>query len=160
MATEADVVLFDCFPGTTPGGALTGRLPERLSGPIVGYSWHTQPAHIDWALNHGFAGYLSKALSGSELVRALEAVREGETVIRVDAARLAPTSTALRGLTPREREVLTHVCAGMRNAEIAEQLNISPNSLKSYIRSAYRRIDVTTRSQAVLWGISHGLETR
>jgi DNA-binding CsgD family transcriptional regulator len=36
-------------------------------------------------------------------------------------------------------------------------MHISPNSLKSYIRAAYRKIGVTTRSQAVLWGIRHGL---
>jgi DNA-binding NarL/FixJ family response regulator len=44
----------------------------------------------------------------------------------------------------------------LSNAEIAQQMHISLNSLKSYIRSAYRRVDVTTRSQAVLWGIDHG----
>jgi NarL family two-component system response regulator LiaR len=56
--------------------------------------------------------------------------------------------------------VLALVCSGLSNAEIAERLHLSPNSVKSYIRSAYRRIEATTRSQAVVWGIEHGFGVR
>ncbi len=59
-------------------------------------------------------------------------------------------------LTPRERDVISLVTSGVSNREIAAALCVSVNSVKSYIRSAYRRIDVTSRSQAVLWGVEHG----
>jgi NarL family two-component system response regulator LiaR len=161
-----DVVLFDCLPEHEPAEPLTGRLPEPMAGVIVAYSWHTQPGLVRWAMERGFAGYLSKALPGDELVEALEAVRAGETVVRLEPRsrdRCPPTFRVARGeqrgLTPREAEALMLVCSGLSNVEIAHRMNISLNSLKTYIRSAYRRIDVTTRSQAVVWGIDHGFGT-
>ena len=63
------------------------------------------------------------------------------------------------GLTAREAEVLSLITSGLSNADIAVRMSLSPNSIKSYVRSGYRKIDVTTRSQAVLWGISHGMGT-
>ena len=49
------------------------------------------------------------------------------------------------------------IASGLANREIAEQTNLSINSVKSYIRGAYAKIEVTSRSQAVLWAIQHGL---
>ena len=49
------------------------------------------------------------------------------------------------------------ITMGLSNQEIAERTMLSLNSIKSYIRSAYRKIDVDSRSKAVLWGIAHGL---
>ena len=60
-------------------------------------------------------------------------------------------------LTARERETLAHIATGKSNDEIARQMEISLNSVKSYIRSAYRKLGVTRRSQAVIWGFQHGL---
>jgi DNA-binding CsgD family transcriptional regulator len=56
-------------------------------------------------------------------------------------------------LSRREREVVSLISQGLTNQEIAEKLYLSVNSVKTYIRTAYRRIDVTRRSQAVIWGI-------
>ena len=60
-------------------------------------------------------------------------------------------------LTQRETEVLSMIAAGKANRDIAEETNLSINSVKSYIRGAYSKIEVTSRSQAVLWAIQHGL---
>jgi DNA-binding CsgD family transcriptional regulator len=56
-------------------------------------------------------------------------------------------------LSKREREIVTLISQGLSNQEIAEKLFLSINSVKTYIRTAYRRLDVTTRSQAVIWGV-------
>ena len=61
------------------------------------------------------------------------------------------------GLTAREAEVLSLITMGLSNQEIAERTLLSLNSIKSYIRSAYRKIDVDSRSKAVLWGVEHGM---
>jgi DNA-binding CsgD family transcriptional regulator len=63
-------------------------------------------------------------------------------------------------LTPREEDVLALVVAGRSNADIAELLFLSPNTVKSFIRTAYAKIGATTRSQAVAWGIQHGYPAR
>ena len=60
-------------------------------------------------------------------------------------------------LTQRETEVLSMIASGKANRDIAEETNLSINSVKSYIRGAYSKIEVTSRSQAVLWAIQHGL---
>ena len=60
------------------------------------------------------------------------------------------------GLSSRESSVLELVTRGLSNQEIAATLGLSINSVKSFIRSAYRRMDVTSRSQAVKWGFQHG----
>ena len=61
------------------------------------------------------------------------------------------------GLTPRESEIIALVTAGLSNNAIAERTCLSINSVKSYIRSAYRTMGVDSRSQAVLWGIDNGM---
>jgi DNA-binding CsgD family transcriptional regulator len=60
------------------------------------------------------------------------------------------------GLSRREADIVALVVAGLGNQEIAKELYLSVNSVKTYIRSAYRKADVGTRAQAVAWGIQHG----
>lgn len=59
-------------------------------------------------------------------------------------------------LTPREGQILALISRGYSNQEIANELYLSINSIKSHIRSAYRRIGVERRTQAVVWAITHG----
>ena len=66
-------------------------------------------------------------------------------------------STVSHPLSARETDVLVRISSGMTNQEIAEDLFLSPNSVKTYIRTAYRKIGVTTRTHAVIWAIGRGL---
>lgn len=59
-------------------------------------------------------------------------------------------------LSPREAEILSLIGQGRTNDEITGELYLSLNTVKSHIRSAYRKIDVTTRAQAVIWCFTHG----
>ncbi len=59
-------------------------------------------------------------------------------------------------LSERESQVLTLICCGCANNEIAERLHLSINTVKTYVRTAYRKIGAVTRPQAVLWGLAHG----
>ena len=61
------------------------------------------------------------------------------------------------GLSPRQAEVLALVTQGLTNEEISKRAYLSINTVKSYLRQAYRVIDVSSRSQAILWGLDHGL---
>lgn len=63
-------------------------------------------------------------------------------------------------MTSREAEVLALIAQGLSNDEIAKRAYVSINSVKSYIRTAYRKIGVQRRSQAVLWALEHGFERR
>ncbi|MGI9157563.1 MAG: response regulator transcription factor, partial [Marmoricola sp.] len=98
-----------------------------------------------------------------ELVAALQKIHAGETVVsRVegsetpDAYRPGEWPGREQGLSEREAEVIALIAQGLSNQEIADQAYLSINTVKSYIRSSYRKMGVTTRSRAVLWGIDHG----
>ncbi len=65
------------------------------------------------------------------------------------------TSTDATMLTIREREVLTRISAGLSNKEIASNLNISENTVKTYVYKIYKKINVPNRFQAILWGLKN-----
>jgi two-component system, NarL family, response regulator LiaR len=160
-----DVALYDPFSGDTDEPAILCRL---LRAPhidrVVVFTWNFQPWMAKDAIDRGAAGYLSKSLTGPQLVKALLEVGQGRVVV-APASEAHPREGASwpgrdDGLSAREAQVLTLITMGLGNAEIADRMDLSINSIKSYIRSCYRKIDAESRSQAVLWGVAHGLRTR
>ncbi|MFD1721735.1 LuxR C-terminal-related transcriptional regulator [Amnibacterium endophyticum] len=157
-----DVVLYDSFAQPESDHQQVEDLArDPRSGCVVVYTWNLQPELVEQALRAGVRGYLSKALSAEELVSAIERIHAGEVV--VSPAPQGELSTdgldwpgRDHGLTEREAEVLALITQGRSNAEIARLTWLSPNTVKSYIRSAYRRIGAVNRTQAVLWGVEHG----
>ncbi|RYB92108.1 response regulator transcription factor [Nocardioides oleivorans] len=105
----------------------------------------------------GYAGYVSTALPRGDLLEALLAIHGGRRVIAPDDVRAEDWPGQGFGLTERESDVLTLIAAGLSNHEIAARCHLSINSVKSYIRGAYRVIDVDSRTRAVLWAMTHGL---
>lgn len=163
VITDVDIVLYDTF-GQVSGEGLDLKDFVRDSGAkVVIYSWNLQPELIDEAVQAGASGYLSKVLTGPEVVSALERVMGGETVIiagdhetSVDGAGDWPGRSA--GLSSREAEVLALITQGLSNREIADRAYLSANTVKTYIRSAYRKIGVTSRAQAAVWGVENGFK--
>ena len=156
-----DIALYDTFAQPQGDG---DRVKELLSNPrvrrLVVYSWNLQELLTTATMQRGVAGYLSKSLTAAELTSALHAVARGETVISPDPGRSGVVGGDWpgreEGLTAREAEVLALITQGMSNADIALRTSLSINSIKSYIRSCYRKIGAVSRSQAVLWGATHG----
>jgi len=127
----------------------------------VVYTWNFHPELVQNALDLGVHGYLSKALPARDLVQALEDVHAGETVVSDPPTRTrAPNGSDWpgrhEGLSDREAEVLALITQGKDNAEIARRTYLSPNTVKSYVRNLYRKIEVDSRTQAVVWGVRHG----
>jgi DNA-binding NarL/FixJ family response regulator len=164
VMSNVDVILYDTF-GQAQGDAVDlDSLVQGSEAKVVIFSWNLQPDLVRRAIEHGACGYLSKGLTAKEVVEAIEAVYAGEIVTPQESA-LAAGRTAVgewpgrdAGLTAREAEVLALITQGLSNQEIAEQTYLSINSVKTYIRTAYRKIGVTRRSQAVGWGMRHGFE--
>lgn len=134
-------------------------MPQRFPTRMVAFGWDCSPEAVSTEMSRGAAGFLSKWLPARRLVRNLLMISEGRVVVdawtgQADASR--PTVEKWP-LTHRETEVLSMIASGLANREIAEETNLSINSVKSYIRGAYAKIEVTSRSQAVLWAIQHGL---
>jgi NarL family two-component system response regulator LiaR len=154
----ADVALFDTF---AHGRGIAQVIERCAARRLVAYSWNLQRPLIESVLDHGASGYLSKQLTASQLVEAVERVHAGETVVTQEPGTGTDVQGAWpgqeHGLSEREAEILALITRGLSNREISEHVFISINTVKSYIRSAYRRIGVDTRSRAVLWGVDHGL---
>jgi NarL family two-component system response regulator LiaR len=163
VLNDVDIVLYDTF-GQVQGQGIDLEDFVRDSGAkVVIYSWNLRPEMIQQALAGGARGYLSKVLTGPEVVAALERVMQGEIVVlpgdhetSVDAAGDWPGRDV--GLSPREAEILALITQGLTNHEIAARAFLSINSVKTYIRSAYRKIEVERRSQAVLWCVANGFQ--
>ena len=136
-----------------------GRVRRTSPGVVVvAYSWSTRPDIVDEARRDGAVAFLSKELDEVEVATAIRAVRAGHRGrFLVQPFVATPTREARpAGLTERECDVIELVTQGHSNDEIARRLFLSVNSVKSYIRTAYRKIGATRRSQAVLWGVEHG----
>ena len=163
VLTDVDIVLFDTF-GQVQGVGIDLQDFVRDSGAkVVVYSWNLEPRMIRQAIAGGASGYLSKVLTGAEVVAALERVMAGEVVVitgenetSVGGAGDWPGRST--GLSPREAEVLALITQGLSNQEIAERIFLSTNTVKTYIRSAYRKIGVERRPQAIVWGMANGFE--
>ncbi|PPF15841.1 helix-turn-helix transcriptional regulator [Rathayibacter sp. AY1A4] len=162
LSDRIDVVLYDSFAQPESDHHEIAELVrnERAEHVVV-YTWNFASTLIADALEQGVHGYLSKTLPARELVAALERVAAGEVVVS-DPPRRAGSAPGLdwpgrhEGITDRESEILALITQGKSNADVAALTYLSPNTVKSYIRSVYGKIGATSRTQAVLWGVDHG----
>jgi len=157
-----DVVMYDSFAQPeSDQDEIDALVSNPRAGRIVVYTLNFHPSLIASAIDRGVDGYLSKAIPALQLVESIEAIHSGEKVIN-DATRRAKSAHALdwpgktHGITDRESEILALITQGKSNADVAKLTYLSPNTVKSYIRSVYRKIGVASRTQAVLWGVAHG----
>lgn len=162
VGEPVDIVLYDTFASTQGDRAEVHDLAANPRvGRVVVYSWVLDEALVRAAIANGAGGYVSKSVPAGQLVAALQQISAGGQRIWVDP-QSRPAITAgdwpgrEEGLTSRESEVLALITQGLSNAEIADRTHLSINSVKTYIRSAYRRIGVRSRTEAVLWGVEHG----
>ena len=164
VADPADLVLYDSFAQPeSDRNEVADIVASRRSRKVVVYTWNLHPDLVRQARRQGASGYLSKALPARDLVGALESVHGGEVVISEPERRAKVINGSdwpgrSEGLTDRESEVLALITQGMSNAEITDLTHLSGNTVKSYIRSTYRKIGVASRTQAVLWGVEHGFQ--
>ncbi len=159
---HVDIALYDSFAQPeSDQHEIKILLDNPHAARVVFYTWNFHPELVQSALDLGVHGYLSKALPARELVEALEAVHAGETVVSDPPTRTrGPNGSDWpgrhEGLSDREAEVLALITQGKDNADIARLTYLSPNTVKSYVRNLYRKIQVDSRTQAVVWGVRHG----
>lgn len=163
VGRQVDVALYDTFAATQGDRE---EVRQLIANPHVGrvavYTWNFDPRFAKAATAHGASGYLSKGLPARSLVRAIQRIHAGEVVVSPTPKQTGGATSGgdwpgrEEGLTEREAEVLALITQGLDNAQIADRTGLSPNTIKGYIRSCYRRIDVTNRSNAILWGVRHG----
>ena len=168
-----DVVLMDIRMPRTDGLTATRAItadPALTAVRIVILTTFEHDEYIFEALRGGASGFLVKDAEPSELVRAVRTAAAGDsllspsvtrTLIAEYASRAKPASLApsLDVLTEREREVVTHVAAGLSNDEIAARLVISPTTAKTHVSRAMTKLAARDRAQLVVYAYETGLVT-
>jgi two-component system, NarL family, nitrate/nitrite response regulator NarL len=114
------------------------------------------------AMNAGADGYLMKDVSPEALLQSLELVMMGEKVFPTNLAAMlldmnviAPQHS-VRGLSPREQEILQALVTGSSNKLIAIKLGITEATVKVHLKTLLRKIDVNNRTQAAIWAMNNG----
>jgi DNA-binding NarL/FixJ family response regulator len=168
-ALSPDVVLCDVRLRASSGLDLCRRLTQQYPDcRVLLLSVYDDEQYLYQALRAGAAGYLLKRISGEELVRSLERVQAGETVVDGTMAGRVATSAARLdsgefwpgariGLSQRESEVLGLIVAGLSNQAIASRLVIGGETVKSHARAIYRKLGVSDRAGAVAAALREGL---
>jgi len=153
----ADVVVYDVIGAEIDDGAqLFGFIDAQLSAVVV-VGRPLRPDLAARAMAHGAATHVSLEADEDQILSVIREAASQEPGFQEPSTWPQPLG-ADAGLSPREVDLLGRVVKGYSNLEIAEQMSLSPNTIKSYIRSAYRKIGVTTRSQAVAWCLQRGFE--
>lgn len=166
-----DLVLLDYgMPGMDALNGLQSILALDNAPPVVLISGMAPHEVVERALRMGIRGFLHKSMPASSLVNALRFMALGERYVPVDfvtgqmsprtpeppAPQPAVTNEMAQTLTPRESDVLQALCQGMTNKEIARELRLSEPTIKLHVKTLYRRLGVSNRTQAAMVAQSQG----
>ncbi len=170
VATEPDVVLMDIRMPDMDGIEATRRIAAMAEGPrVVILTTFDLDEYVYDALRAGASGFMLKDSPPSDVVRAIEVVAEGESLLAPSITRrligeFTTRSTtgirppeAIEGLSEREVEVLSHIGRGLTNGELAETLFISEATVKTHVRSLLTKLDARDRVQLVIFAHEHNL---
>src|SRR4051812_43819098 len=115
-------------------------------------------------MNAGADGYLMKDVSPEALIQSLELVMMGEKVFPTNLAAMlfdlnnaSSPMNSIRGMTPREHEILQALVTGASNKLIANRLGITEATVKVHLKTLLRKIDVNNRTQAAIWAMNNGV---
>ena len=161
LADHPDVVLYDVIGLQTGDGDELARLVRDPEVTVLAVACALRPDLLAQALAKGAHGFVTMDVTAASLAQAVSTARRSGPDTDVGSDRdgrhqqwPAPGSDVR--LTGRERDVLGLIARGYSNQEVATRSFLSINSVKTYIRTAYRKIGVTSRSQAVIWCLTHG----
>jgi DNA-binding NarL/FixJ family response regulator len=166
-----DIVLMDVrMPDMDGLTALDNLKRADPDTAVIMVSLYDDADYLYRAVSAGAAGYILKEASRAELVRAVRVTAEGGSIISPGMLReLLSRMSALMGpglcparppevaLTPREIEVLRCVSEGKTNHEIAEELIVSPTTVKTHVQNILQKLNVSDRTQAAVAALRCGL---
>ena len=158
-----DVVLMDLMMPVMDGvTAIRKILKDHPDIRILTLTSFVENEMVQTALEAGAFGYLLKNISARELAEAIRAAKVGKSSLAPEATQaLIKAATAPpplgHDLTPRELEILEHLVKGLTNAQIAQQLTISPATVKNHISNILPKLDASSRTEAVALALQHKL---
>ena len=166
-ALQPDVVLLDLnMPGISGIEAMQAILRETPGLPVVMLTVSENAEDLMAALKGGAQGYLLKNIDSDFLVDSVRRAAAGESVMSPEMS--AKLLRELRGaraparpaLSPREREILSFIARGASNKEIARTLEVAESTVKIHVQHILRKLELSSRVQAAVWAIEHGIAAR
>jgi DNA-binding NarL/FixJ family response regulator len=167
-AEKPDVALVDIRMPELDGIEATRLITADHETRVLILTTFDLDAYVYDAIRAGASGFLLKDVTADRLVDGVRLIAEGSMLLgpavsrRLVAdfargVRSGPAPAALDPLSPREREVLLELSRGLSNAEIAERLVISTETVKSHVAEVLRKLGLRDRIQAVVYAYEHGL---
>ena len=169
---EPDVVLLDLRMPELDGLSVLERLAALgLDCAVVMLTTSSDERDLVTSLRSGARGYLLKDMEPDQLVDALTAVVEGETVVAPEMTSVlakvvkggeleSDRPDRFSALTPREFEILRHLAEGQSNKEIARDLGITDGTVKLHVRSILRKLEVRSRVEAAVIAVEERIFQR
>ena len=170
---DLDLVLLDLALPDMSGFNLIDKLHERLpSLPVVVLSAHEEPENVRRAINAGAIGFVPKSAAARVLIDTLRQVLAGNVtvplalpssgplvsnVLAAKEGNAALTAPDVARLTLRQLDVLSRVCQGKTNKQIATELDLSVKTVKAHVTALFRVLGVVNRTQALLVARQMGL---
>ena len=168
--SSPDVVLMDLVMEGMDGVRATQEVKRVCpSAQVVVLTSYHQDEYIFPALQAGAVSYILKDVRMEELAETIRLAADGEITLHPKVAarvineihdRSSRKNTSSQPLTSREMDVLKLIALGMTNSEIAEELVISENTVKSHVRSILSKLDVFDRTQAAVYAWQKGIVYR
>ncbi|MGD2064986.1 MAG: response regulator transcription factor [Dehalococcoidia bacterium] len=166
---KPDVAVMDIIMPKLNGIEATRKIKEIAPDiAILILTAYDDDEYVLGLLDAGAAGYLLKSARGRDLVGAIRAIRSGESVLHpkiiaklLKRATITPAGEhkASALLSERESEILNLVTSGMSNKEIAEKLFLSQRTIKAHLTNIFNKLNVASRSEAIVKGLQWGLVT-
>ncbi|WNW11311.1 response regulator transcription factor ErdR [Pseudomonas sp. DTU_2021_1001937_2_SI_NGA_ILE_001] len=156
--SDWDLVLLDLnMPGAYGFSGLVLLRGQYPQVPVVMVSAQEEAAVVVRAKEFGASGFIPKSSPLETIQQAVRAVLDGDAwwppqadeAVSVSAEAKA-ASAGLASLTPQQFRVLTMVCEGLLNKQIAYELNVSEATIKAHVTAIFRKLGVRTRTQAAL----------
>jgi DNA-binding NarL/FixJ family response regulator len=132
-------------------------LQQSLGSPIVVFTADGGPRMLAEALKAGVKGYVRKDSPPEDLIRAIQAASSGEFYVDPALSSSLLLEEGERTLTARQREILQMLADGMHTEEVAKQLGLSTETVRTHTKRILAKLQAGTRTQAVAIGIRSGL---
>jgi two-component system, NarL family, response regulator LiaR len=159
LATEhrPDVVVVDGELAALDGMRMIAELKDETPGVrVLVLADRATQVHVETALEAGADGYTLKDISLAELHATIDRIANGDTVLHPDVAGVVARRLAANGkerannLTPRQREILRLLAAGLENKQIARQLGIGVHTVKTHVSRVLAKLGAGSRTEAVV----------
>ena len=169
LAYKPDIIVMDIRLGSASGidacRDITAKLPQTKVIMLTSYA---EDEVLFAAIHAGAVGYVLKQSGGQDLIRAIETVSQGQSLLdpvmtermfaEVRRSARARESVAFSTLTDQERRVLLLVSEGRTNREIAHESHLSEGTVRNYVSNILNKLNVSNRAEAAAYAIKHNLK--